>query len=348
MSRWKLPVIGLLLISLMILGVACQRPAAKKNKPKSKTSGTLPKSNLVTSPLDGEKVKPELVDRQALAVMVENLNTVRPQAGIAQAAMVVEGLSEGGITRFMLVYLEQDVNNIGPVRSARTHFVVLAKGLKALYAHVGGSTFGLAAIKQYQVDDLDQFTNSTGYHRVTSAKAPHNVFTSTAALRALKPTRNLPPPAFTFKNDAAEAKRPAQQKISINFSFPNYAVVWEYQPKTNTYLRFNGGKPHTDAATGKQMETKNIVIMYAPTSPIAGTDLLDINTVGSGPIKVIRDGSVVAGTWSKPSAEGALRFRDGSGAEIKLDRGQVWLELVAPTTTVVISGAPAANAGGSH
>ena len=340
LSRWKLGLVILLLISLVTAGAACGRqPVKKKTRVRPKAAKKIPaKPKLAVSALDGLEAKPELVKRQALAVMVENLNTIRPQAGISQASMVVEALTEGGITRFMLVFLEKDAGNVGPVRSARTHFVKLAKGLEALYAHVGGSTFAMSAIRQFNVEDIDQFSFPSGFHRISTVRAPHNVFTGTAALRNLKPKENTPPPAFDFKPDLAERKRPASQTISINFSFPNYKVDWVYQPKTNSYLRFNGGKPHTDANTGKQLEAKNILIMTCPTTPIAGTDLLDINVIGGGRLRVIRDGGVVEGSWSKPSVDAPLSLEDSQGGTIKLDPGQVWLEIVAPATTVGVSG----------
>lgn len=349
MRRWKIVVSGILLVSLVAaIGIyLAWQPTPKKKvktKPKiTKKKQPLPKTNLIASPLDGIKARPELVNRQAIAVMVENLDAVRPQAGIPQASMVVEALSEGGITRFMLVYLEQDADNIGPVRSARSHYVALAKGLNARYAHAGGSKFALEEIRRLGIDDVDEFAYPKAYHRVKSARAPHNVYTSTSDLRKAKPEKNTPPPAFAFKKELEEKQRPSQQKVTIDFSFPEYAVEWIYQPKNNNYQRLNGGKPHKDGDTGEQLEAKNILIMVAPTAPIEGTTLLDINTVGSGRLRAIRDGTVVEGVWSRPTIDEGLTITDNLGNDIELNPGQVWLEIVTPTTSVNISGAPAAS-----
>lgn len=81
--------------------------------------------------------------RRPLFVMIENSTDARPQSGLGSADIVYEAVAEGGVTRFGAVYL-CDVAKadtiLGPVRSARTHFVNLASEYNyPLYAHVGGA-----------------------------------------------------------------------------------------------------------------------------------------------------------------------------------------------------------------
>ena len=58
--------------------------------------------------------------QRPLAVMVENEYNARPQSGLDRAGIVYEILAEGG-TRLAL-YLGEDLEEIGPVRSARPYF----------------------------------------------------------------------------------------------------------------------------------------------------------------------------------------------------------------------------------
>lgn len=44
-------------------------------------------------------------------------------------------------------------------------------------------------------------------------------------------------------------------------------VVWNYDSKTNTYKRANGGAPHNDKNTGKQIISKNVMVVFAKESP---------------------------------------------------------------------------------
>jgi len=334
-------IIFILLLSLTLTGLACERGKDGGIGPKPNTkSGKKkkpPKQDVVTAPLDGVKVESRLAKRQAVAVMVENLRSIRPQSGLSRASMVVEGQTEGGITRFMVVYQEKGASKIGPVRSARSHFVKLAKGLNALYAHVGGSKFALEDIKIYGVDDLNQFAYSSAFRRVKGVSAPHNVFTSTTLLRGAKKERDITPPSFSFKSDDPKETRPQGQKVAIDFSFPNYAVTWDYDQKTNSYLRFNGGLAHMDAENDSQLKAKNILIMITPTRQIPGTKLLDIVVTGSGRLQVIRDGIVIEGRWSKATVSSPLRLLDNLGQDIPLNRGQVWFELVPNASKVKIT-----------
>lgn len=95
--------------------------------------------------------------RRPLAVMIENAPDARPQSGLGQADIVFEAVAEGGVTRFMAMYLceaqKQDLT-LAPVRSARTYFVDLAAGFnRPLYVHVGGSN----------VPSSDYKTDALGY-----------------------------------------------------------------------------------------------------------------------------------------------------------------------------------------
>lgn len=315
------------------------KPKPVKVKRVVKVKKLKPKPTAYVCPYNGLPTN-EPVTRP-LAVMVENLVNIRPQAGLANACLVVEALTEGGITRFMLVFGHQDADNVGPIRSARTHFVALAKGWNALYSHVGGSIFAMQAIKNWQVDDLDQGAFPQFYRRLSGIRAPHNVFTSTQTLKAAKQKEaNLPQAVgFQFQPETPLASRPSTtttQKISINFSYPQYQVEYVYEPSTNRYLRYNGGAPHLDANNKQQLAPKNIIIVYAPTASIPGTPLLDINLTGTGRAVILKEGTVTEGNWEKQDYASPIKFKDQTGAEIKLVPGQVWLEIVSLTTPVTI------------
>lgn len=81
--------------------------------------------------------------RRPLFVMIENHVESRPQSGINQADIIYEAVAEGGITRFgALFYCDIAAKDtvLGPVRSARTHFLDWASEYnKPLYVHVGGA-----------------------------------------------------------------------------------------------------------------------------------------------------------------------------------------------------------------
>jgi hypothetical protein len=125
------------------LGFPYGRNLHPKLKPK--------KIELYRAPLSGRMVEKEKTTRKPIAVVVENHPDARPQSGLNDAALVFETFAEGGITRFLAVFQENDVANIGPVRSARPYFVEWATSLKALFAHVGGNIDALDLISSKKV-----------------------------------------------------------------------------------------------------------------------------------------------------------------------------------------------------
>jgi hypothetical protein len=79
-----------------------------------------------------------------LGIMVENHEEARPQSGLSRADVVYEAVAEGGITRFLAVYLcgaAAEEVQVGPIRSSRTYYVdwISEYGDYPLYVHVGGA-----------------------------------------------------------------------------------------------------------------------------------------------------------------------------------------------------------------
>jgi hypothetical protein len=311
----------------------------EKNNYKNKREQT----KTFTCLIDGMELEEENKDDRPLAVMVENLTPVRPQMGLSKACAVFEGLTEGGITRFLAVYVGQDnISQIGPVRSARTHFVAVAKGFNAIYAHAGGSKYALYAIKNWQVADLDQGAYSGGFWRVKGIKSPHNLFTSIEKLKLKAEDIGYKTRAkyngFKFKKDLSDNERPQKEEISIEFSLPAYKVVYQYDRDSNSYLRFNGGKSHLDKVTQEQLKPKNVVIIFASTSLMDyATGVLDVNVTGSGSALFFRDGKAVKGKWEKLNADSQFVFKDEELNEVLFNPGQIWFEIVKTDTKIIYS-----------
>lgn len=99
--------------------------------------------------LDGEMVAPDRAEAFPIAVMIDNDPAARPQFSLAQASLVYEAPVEGGMTRYMAIYpADTDILKVGPIRSARPYFVLIAAELGAIYLHVGGSPEALSDIKR--------------------------------------------------------------------------------------------------------------------------------------------------------------------------------------------------------
>lgn len=308
---------------------------------------------------------------EPLGVMIENHQDARPQSGISYGDIVYEAMAEGGITRFLVIFYCNDAPVVGPVRSARTYFVDFLSeyGSFPLYAHVGGANTSGPADALGQIDsygwtganDLNQFSIGfpvylRDYDRLGRTVATeHTMYSSTTKLwdyaaknrhitnvdeKGNKWDENYTP--YSFKDDEKLDARPVSQTISFEFwdGYSDYGVSWKYDKATNLYSRINGGQPHIDLDTKKQLTAKNVVILFMKES--RANDGYENNlhmlygTKGTGNAKVFMDGKEIDATWSKKSRTAHLFLKDKRGNDIEFNRGVIWFSVVSPTTDISV------------
>ena len=298
------------------------------------------------SPLTGEPVAEELTRRRPVAVMIDNHPDARPQSGLDQADLVYEVLAEGGITRYLAVYLDNPVSQVGPVRSARDYFLDLAMELDALYVHCGQSPQAEEEIPKLGINDLNlEFNVPDRFSwRTSDRRAPHNLYTSyerimgAAAEKGYR-TTIVGQPRELFKRDAALAPTGAPAaEVTIPYpkGYEGYIVSWKYDPATGLYSRFVKGQPDLDRPTGRQLTTPNIIVQYVRSEPIPKDPALRINVhfVGEGRAQLFIKGMAVEAKWKKASREAPTVFTDAQGRPLVLVPGRTWIEVVPLETKV--------------
>ena len=289
----------------------------------------------IPSPLNGAAVSATMASQRAVAVMVDNLVSARPQIGLSQASIVWETLVEGGITRFLAVLSSSSSSDVGPVRSARDYFVPLVKEVDALYAHSGGSPAGLSALKaDASIDDADEFTNGSAYYR-TSSTPPHNLYLTPSRLFDLAVSKgwhtasNVTPWSAT-PGPLIEGDRVS--KVTINFSsLSAYRVQWRYDDASHQYLRSQGGAMAVDRATQQQLKASNVIIEFTkvtPAAPPAPPEAVTVATTGSGTAWFLRDGRLIKGRWEKPSGANRTKFLLPDGRPYNPAPGKERVEVV--------------------
>lgn len=294
--------------------------------------------------------------RRPLGVMVENHIDARPALGLSRADIVYEAVAEGGITRFLVLFECQDAGDIAPVRSARTYFIDWLSEYNAAYAHVGGANTpgpadALGQIRQYEIMDMDQFgLGFPTYWRGTEKLAPHNVHTTTKKLWEAADKRGYGPEkdgkrwedafvSWSFKDDVALDGRSDTKPIVVPFwqQGSEYTVTWKYDKNTNAYQRFHQDKAQTDPITTEPLAAKNVIVQLE-TEKFAGDGYPDghllYGTKGSGDALIFQDGKAIKGKWIKKDRTSRTKYTDLKGAEIKLNRGLVWIQTI-PTANQV-------------
>jgi hypothetical protein len=338
----KQTIILCIVIALLVLGfVSYWFFIRSDNKPtntnfvaKVETKKEKPKT---ISPLTGVELKDaNLAKRPVTALMIENSPDSRPQSGINEAGVIVEAVAEGGITRFLVLFQENTPSYIGPVRSARPYYVNFALNFDAGFGHVGGSPDALNDIKTLGVKDLDQFVNSGAYWRIGERAAPHNVYTSFEKLDALNQSKGYTSSKFTpFERKKDTPQTPTANNVDINMSSVLYNPHFQYDSATNSYLRSQGGEPHTDQKSNAQLNPKVVIALVMSKGFMADGSHSTYQDVGTGKMYVFQDGIVSEGTWSKADRKAPLTLIDKNGLPMKLNTGQTWISLVGSPGDVV-------------
>jgi len=293
--------------------------------------------NTLRRKIDGAEVKTEEETNPfPVAIMVENAADAWPLSGVDKANLVVEAITEASITRFLTFFdVNQNVEKIGPVRSARPYYLDWAEPFEALYMHVGGAPEALAKLHSgtYDLIDFDQFFHSNYYWRDYKWRyAPHNVYTSTDLIKEALADLNVGEPAdfrmWKYKKDLELDQRPQEvNDITIYYTTDYYKVGWQYNREDNDYLRYQAGKVQ-EMSDGATIKAKNIIVQVNDMVVIDSVGRKKITTIGDGKAWVFRDGQVIEGEWVKDLKEERTIYYDNEGNEIEFNGGTTWIEVI--------------------
>jgi hypothetical protein len=275
--------------------------------------------------------------------MIDDLSPARPQSGFSSASIVWQAPAEGGIPRYMMVFQENIPTDVGPVRSSRYYYIAWAAELRALYAHAGGSPQALAALRAsgsgQLVYNADEFRWGGSFHRISTRRSPHNLYTTGAKLRAIAKTVGAKDGAikwpWKFARDAALGWRPVGGRIQVTYGNVN-AIRFDYDRRTNTYLRsVTGEKRQVDAATKRRVAPKNVIVMVMRFGPLSDNNpkkhRLEAQILGSGPAWISTNGKTIKGTWKKTSLKSPTQFFNKAGKPVVLTVGQTFVQVMKTT-----------------
>ncbi len=301
------------------------------------TSTTIPAVPVM--PLTGLPIEdPALAARSALVVKIDNHPEARPQSGLNQADIVFEENVEH-LTRFAAVFQSKAPDPVGPIRSGRTQDVELLGSLnQPIFAWSGGNPGVTKAINGSDFIVANVQTNArgvSGAFRSRDNAAPHNLYAQGSGLFTLSPEVPAPPPQqFFYRKAGAPVEGVASGGVEVGMDGVN--VAWRFDPKSGSYLRFQSGKAHNDAALG-QVNADNVVVLvvdYQPSQVDAKSP--EAQTTGTGDVFVFSGGKVLHGKWTRPDRLQPYVLTADSGKPIELTPGRTWVELARTDTTTLI------------
>lgn len=308
-----------------------------------------PSPTPILSPLSGLPVSDAAAQQHVIAVMIDDHADARPQSGFNAASIVWQAPAEAGIPRYMLLFQDQVAGGVGPVRSAREYFIEWAAEWQAVFVHVGGSPQAQETL-HFQGDgqwvwNADQFKWGGQYlWRINTRFAPHNVYTDGNHLRGLTTAVGAADgpitPSWSFRPDAALADRATGGAITVAYSYES--ITYRYDTATNTYPRYINGSSsaQVDAADGKVVAPKNVVILQMSFGPLDGAGVkgrLEAGNVGTGVAWISTNGRTVQGTWRKDAVTSPTLLFGPGGAPVNLTAGQTFVQVMATTDGVSVA-----------
>ncbi|WP_339196249.1 DUF3048 domain-containing protein [Solibacillus sp. FSL R5-0449] len=288
------------------------------------------------TPFTGERVAEEVTMRPILAT-INNHPQARPQSGLAQADVVYEMLAEGDVTRFLALYQSELPESIGPIRSARSYFVDIAKGLDAFYIAHGYSPEAKSMLERRVVDNINgMHYDGTYFKRSSTRVAPHNSYISGENVMAgaektgtsLLYQKKVSYPFYEAEDSVKIGTTANEVSMKYNNS-GSFNSQYVYNAETNQYKRYSANVETVDYETNESIELANILFFEMPHRIVDSAGRREITITGGGNAYVAQAGTIREVKWK--NADGLLVAVEEDGSEVKLVQGKTWIHFV-PTS----------------
>jgi len=295
--------------------------------------------------------------RRPLAVKIDNAPAARPHYGISQADMVIELLVEGFITRLAAYFHSQDPDTIGAVRSVRFSDRYTTPMVRGSLVFSGASQLMEGLVRAdiergAYVGVSPQLGQGSTFYRtnVDGKVAPHNLFTSSQALREATASVggggpvDVPRWDFLASVDHPETTGGFIGSVGAsNVMIPyrlDARVLYNYDPGTKSYIRRQSAsnalnyQREVDGMNGQEIRARNIVIINTDVwatdvhDDAGGAASLDMRLTGVGKASIFRDGRRQDGTWSRASYTDPFVFTNFYNQKIYLSPGQTWIHIL--------------------
>jgi len=274
-------------------------------------------------------------------LQIENSPDSLPHSGLAKADMAFEYLTEGGITRFTVVYFKPSGGDkTGPVRSARLVALRLVQSFHGVLFYSGASDFVQGKIWDSKLPNYTEGSDGGKYFtRDSSRRAPHNLFTTPDQMAQAvdksgqRITYTRPAPGEPTAQGTPANKIDFAQTIA-------HHVSYTYDAGSKTYA-YAG---ETDAANGNQpLKVTNVVLMQVPhhgagyKEDVLGAEGIDFDLSGQGKAEVFTRGQRFDATWDLSQADQPVRILGADGKDFPLPQGLTWIHLVDPGLAASVS-----------
>lgn len=282
-----------------------------------------------------------------IAVVIDNQGEYPfPQAGLSEAQVVYEFVVEGGVTRYIAMFWETELELIGPVRSARDYMLDFILPYDGIFVHNGGSPSALAQIDYEEwIDSLDgtKDANKIFEDITTNPNNWQDTYTNSVDIYAYIAEKGI-----SLETDLIGypefSESPIILEQGINAKIINIAYsaisfsTYMFDEEKQIYFRNRNGETHTDRNTAEPLSVTNIIIQKVTNETIVGDDSgrQELETIGNGEGYYCTLGKCIEVTWEKADENSPTIYKDSDGNEIMLNEGNTWIQIVPTYVELLI------------
>ena len=276
----------------------------------------------------------ELLERRVIAVKIDNHPSARPQSGLLQADAIVETLVEGGITRFIALFHDNDSEYLGPIRSGRPTDPSIVEAVDAVFAVSGAQPAVLDAFAAQGVALIGE--GSEGMFRISGRAAPHNLYADTEGLRNEAARREFHDDFHGPLYDVAPwDELPDEEATRIDLDFPyDHSISWVFDE--GRYLRFEGTREHQwlegEGGSAQQIAV-DVLVVVEGRYYVSGSGHPSTDTLGTGDAHIFFDGRVLHATWSRDAIDEPFELT-ADGEPVTVPPGLPWITLLPSNSSI--------------
>ncbi len=311
-------------------------------------------SPAILNPLTGLPISDiSLIQRWPLSIKVSSYpRTARPQAGLSYADLLIEFYQESGMTRWHAIFLSQDVEKVGPIRSGRKIDVPLMRAYQSLLVFCAEYSATWEYMELQDMRDRLLYVGPVdcpGLCRDENQIPINGIYGNTVELRkAAKAALKIPDAVPDLTGMQFQREPPAMSgtasTVRVRFVSDNAIAEWRYDPRDGKYYRWSEtdkGKgdlaPQTDRLNGDQLSVSNVIVVYANYIRRQQREIYELELFGGGKALFFRDGKAESGFWRLPKIDRPLQFF-GENGPFQLKPGVTWIGIVEDTSTEIQDG----------
>lgn len=311
---------------------------------------------LYRHPLTGAPLEEPCTDR-VVSVVINNHEHALPQYGVSKADIIYEFETEGGITRLLGLFTDlENVEQVGPIRSARSYFNNISAAFGAPIIHCGGSETGIAGyydfnnkLKDWEhlnagaskddpelpfFRDLERYYNQ-GYNweHTLFGRGPKIVEEFKKKDISLVNEKGTD---FGFVFDEAAAIQGEDAKEIVVKFLGTKKTTMTYDETAGKYMMAEYGEDLIDGINNEQLGFKNVIVVFADQTKRAPkkTVLSYYDMIGTGEGYMAMGGKITEIKWSRETVYDPFVYTYEDGTPVTFSVGNSYVAVVDPDGSV--------------